>query len=49
MVIHIRRVLECNEENLDFREDSLKLCSRLGVHPRVLQGLTSIRNENAYE
>ena len=36
-MLHVRRVLKCNEANLDFRGGSMELCSSgglLGVHPK---------------
>ena len=52
MVLYIRCVFECNEENLSLRGDSVELCLRkklLGVHPRVSQCLTLVRNETTYK
>ena len=52
MMLHVRRVLECSEENLSLWEGSVELCSReglLGVHLKSHNVLTSIKNEKTYK
>ena len=51
MVLHVRRVLECNERNPGLRGDSVELCSMRIVRcaPKVSQCPTSVRNGKAYE
>ena len=52
MVLHIRHVLKHSEGIPSLRGGSMELCSGaglLGVHPKVSQCPTSIRNGKTYE
>ena len=52
MVLHVRRVLKRSEGIPSLRGGSMELCLRgglLGVHPKISQCPTSIRNGKTYE